>query len=337
MAVHQVTILDIAKELGISKSTVSRALANHPNVHPETRKRVLEVAKFHEYQPNMLAKSLLQQKTFNLGVVIPDIQKPFFASIVSGIQQVAFKSGYRIIITQSNESTEEEIANIKALMLSRVDGLLVCHTKETTQFEEIKRIYRKAPPIVEFARITPNSPLTTVVENDVGGAYTMVRHLLDGGAKRVGLLSGPKELLVSRLREKGYKTALKMAGIALNKKWIVHTKFLKEDIAMAFAQWSSLSHFPDAVFAMYDAGAVGLIRYLKQKGITVPNDVQIAGFGDDPVAELITPSLTTYAQNPFKIGQVTCEQMLNILNGNTDIKNLIVPGKLVKRQSTMKG
>lgn len=335
MAQHQITIIDIARELGISKSTVSRALAGHPNVHPETRARVLEAAQYHGYQPNLLAKSLIHNETRHLGVVIPDIEKPFFASIVSGIQQVAYQAGYSIIITQSSESTEEEAANMRALVSSRVDGLLVCHTRETTNFDHLWQIHHKGIPIIEFARVCPDLDVPKVVENDVEGAYIMVRHLLDRGARHIGLLSGPPDLMVCRLREDGYRKAMKEAGIEVNEKWIIHTKFLKQDIAGAIDQWLNLSDPPDALFAVYDAGAVELIRQLKCKNKKVPVDIQVAGFGNDPVAELIEPSLTTYAQFPFEIGKKACCQMLGLLEGATPAaKNIIVRGELIQRQST---
>lgn len=334
MAKHQVTIIDIARELGLSKSTVSRALVGHPNVHPDTRKRVMEAARYHEYQPNLLAKSLSERKTHHLGVVIPDIEKPFFASIVSGIQHIANQAGYRIIITQSNESPEEEIANIQALVLSRVDGLLICHTKDTSCFDHMRQIHRKGVPVTGFARICPGLKIPSVVENDVEGAYLMTRYLLAHGARRIGLLSGPAPLTASRLREKGYLKALGEKGVTPRKEWVYHTRFLKEDIAPAIAHWESLAEPPDALFAIYDAGAVELIRQLKARGRRIPEDIQIAGFGNDPVAALIEPGLTTYAQFPGKIGETACRQMLALLEGQPGAAREVVTGELIPRGST---
>lgn len=335
MASHPITIIDLARELGISKSTVSRALTDHPNVHPETRKRVLEVARLYDYQPNMLAKSLMQRKTYHLGVVIRDIEKPFFASIVSGIQKAAFQAGYRIIITQSNESAEEEVANIEALVLSRVDGLLVCHTRETRNCEQIHQIHRKGLPIIQFARICPDLPVTKVVENDLEGAYLMVKHLIDSGCRRIALLSGPRNLTVCQLRKEGYKKAVREANILSDKDLIFHTNFMKEDISRALDKWMILSSPPDAIFAIYDRGAVELIKQLKSVGKRIPEDIQIAGFGNDPVADVIDPSLTTYGQNPFKIGRIACQQMLQRLaRGSGSIENIIVRGEVIKRHST---
>lgn len=335
MARHQTTIIDLARELGLSKSTVSRALTNHVNVHPDTRRRVLEAAQRTEYQPNLLAQSLIRSETHLLGVVIPDIEKPFFASIVSGIQQVASAAGYRVIITQSNESPTDEIANLQALVLSRVDGLLVCHTRETRTFDHVWLAYRKGIPLVEFARVCEDLPVPKVVENDVVGSRAVVQHLLACGARRVGLLTGPPDLLISRLREEGYRAALAEAGMTVPDEWIFNTQFRRDDIAAALDHWLALPEPPDAVFAIYDAGAVELMRLLKQRDIAVPDRMQVAGFGNDPVAELVEPALTTYAQFPREIGRQAFSLFLDqLVQQNTSDVLHVVPGELVVRQST---
>jgi DNA-binding LacI/PurR family transcriptional regulator len=334
MGRHQTTILDIARELGLSKSTVSRALTSHPNVHPDTRQRVLDAARRTEYQPNLLAQSLIRSETHLLGVVIPDIEKPFFASIVSGIQQEAMQAGYRLIITQSNESPETEIANLQALVLSRVDGLLVCHTRDTRTFDHIRLAHRKGIPVVEFARVSPELPIPQVVENDELGARTVVRHLLDAGARRIGLLSGPESLLVSQLRTEGYRQALAEAGRSVEPEWIVTTRFVREDVRAALDHWLRLPEPPDAYFAVYDAGAVELMRLLKQRGYRIPEQVQVAGFGNDPVAELVEPPLTTFAQYPREIGRTACRLLLDSFTNHARPGLTIVSGELCVRAST---
>jgi LacI family transcriptional regulator len=334
MGKHQTTIIDLARELGLSKSTVSRALTNHPNVHPETRQRVLTAAQQADYQPNLLAQSLIRSETHLLGVVIPDIEKPFFASIVSGIQQIATQAGYRIIITQSNESPETEIANLQVLLLSRVDGVLICHTRATTTFDHVRLALRKGVPMVEFARICPDLPVPQVVENDVVGARTAVEHLLRSGARRIGLLAGPAALLVSEQRTAGYRQALVSAGISVDKDWIVHTNFLRDEVHRALDHWLALPEPPDALFAIYDAGAIELIRLLKARGYRVPADVQVAGFGNDPAAEWIEPSLTTFAQFPREMGQEACRLLIEWLSGGTTPGLRTVSGELLVRNST---
>src|SRR5690606_37067031 len=244
---HQTTIIDIAKKLGISKSTVSRALTNNPNVNPETRKAVLEVAKELDYQPNMLALGLIKNETRMLGVIIPDIQKPFFAAIVSGIQHAVGRMGYRTIIAQSDESPQIEKENIQALMLSRVDGFLICHTRDTRNFDHIKTLYQKGFPLVSFARIWQGLPIPKIVEDDFNGLYTITQHLIERGRRRIALLAGPKHMQESKLRQQGYMTALRQNGITYKPEYVAHTRFLQDHVATAVDQWLALPDPPDAI------------------------------------------------------------------------------------------
>lgn len=334
---HQVTIIDIAKKLGISKSTVSRALTNNPNVNPETRKAVLEMAKELDYQPNMLALGLIKNETRMLGVIIPDIQKPFFAAIVSGIQHAVARMGYRTIIAQSDESPQIEKDNIQALMLSRVDGFLICHTRDTRNFDQIKMLYQKGFPLVSFARICQELPIPKVVEDDFNGLYTTTQHLIERGRRRIALLSGPKHLQASKLRQQGYMAALRQRGIEFDSNLVVHTRFLTENVANALDHWLALPEPPDAICTIYDAGAVQVIQLLKSRGLRVPRDIAIAGFGNDPAAALVEPGLTTFEQRPYEIGVLAGKHMLDILKKRfTDVppEITISEGRLVVRGST---
>lgn len=334
---HQTTIIDIARELGLSKSTVSRALTGSANIHPDTRQRILEAARRLEYQPNLLAQSLIRSETHLLGVVIPDIEKPFYARIVSGIQHMASQAGYRVIITQSNESPEVEVQNVQALVLSRVDGLLVCHTRETTNFEHMRLIFRKGIPLVSFARICDELPVTKIVEDDRTGGRLVTEHLLDRGYRRIAVLAGPEGLLLSEERLAGYRQAMATAGLPVRPDWVSHTRFTTADTLAALARWQALPEPPEAVFAIFDAGAVDIIRAVKQQGRSIPADLAVAGFGDDPAASLLEPGLTTFRQTPYVIGQVACRQLLNQLAGDAGAlaaEPIIVPGELVVRAST---
>lgn len=337
MKKHQITIIDIAKKLGISKSTVSRALTNNPNVNPETRKAVLEMAKELDYQPNMLALGLIKNETRMLGVIIPDIQKPFFAAIVSGIQHAVARMGYRTIIAQSDESPQIEKENIQALMLSRVDGFLICHTRDTRNFDQIKMLYQKGFPLVSFARICQELPIPKVVEDDFNGLYTTTQHLIERGRRRIALLSGPKHLQASKLRQQGYTAALRQRGIAFDGDLVVHTRFLAENVSNALDHWLSLPEPPDAICTIYDAGAVQAMQLLKSKGLRVPEDIAVAGFGNDPAAGLVEPGLTTYEQQPYEIGVLAGKHMLDALKRRfTDVppEITISEGRLVVRGST---
>ena len=334
---HQVTIIDIARKLGISKSTVSRALTNNPNVNPDTRKAVLEMAKTLDYQPNMLALGLIKNETRMLGVIIPDIQKPFFAAIVSGIQHAVGRMGYRTIIAQSDESPQIEKENIQALMLSRVDGFLICHTRDTRNFDQIKMLYQKGFPLVSFARICQELPIPKVVEDDFNGLYTTTQHLIERGRRRIALLAGPKHLQASKLRHQGYVTALRQNGIAFDTALVAHTRFLAEDVAAAVDRWLLLPDPPDAICTIYDAGAIQVLQLLKKRGLQVPKDMAVAGFGNDPATGLMEPGLTTFEQRPYEIGLLAGKHMLDILKKrftDTPPEITISEGRLIVRGST---
>ncbi|HEY8396960.1 MAG TPA: LacI family DNA-binding transcriptional regulator [Flavihumibacter sp.] len=337
MQKHQVTIVDIANKMGISKSTVSRALTNHPNVKPETREAVLRTAKEMDYQPNLLALGLIKNETKMLGVIIPDIEKPFFASIVSGIQHAAAKMNYRIIIAQSDESPEIEKENINAMMLSRVDGFLICHTRDTRNFDQIKQLHSKGIPLVSFARICQELPIPKVVEDDFNGLFTTTQHLIERGKKRIALFAGPRHLLASRLRLNGYKTALQQHNIPFNPKLVKHSKFLPEDVEAAMEYWLNLPEPPDGICTVYDGGAIKIIEILKRKGIKIPEEIAVTGFGNDSWASIIEPGLTTYAQKPFEIGQIAGKYMLELLaKGKPSMYSqlTISKGHLIVRQSS---
>lgn len=334
---HQPTIIDIARELGISKSTVSRALTGSTNIHPDTRQRILEAARRLEYQPNMLAQSLIRSETHLLGVVIPDIEKPFYARIVSGIQHMASQAGYRVIITQSNESPEVEVQNVQALVLSRADGLLVCHTRETTNFEHMRLIFRKGIPLVSFARICEELPITRVVEDDRAGGRIMTEHLLEQGYRRIAVLAGPKGLLMSEERIRGYCDALTSAGLPVDPTQIYHTRFTREEAQAVADDLMTRPAPPDALFAVYDAGAIDVLLRLNELGFRVPTDLAIAGFGDDPAASLVAPGLTTFRQSPYTMGQAACRAMLNLLAGpapTVATRPIVIEGQLIVRRST---
>lgn len=332
------TIIDIAKKLGLSKSTVSRALTNNPNVNPETRKVVLAMAKEMDYQPNMLALGLIKNETRMLGVIIPDIQKPFFAAIVSGIQHAVARMGYRTIIAQSDESPQIERDNIQALMLSRVDGFLICHTRDTRNFDQIKALYQKGFPLVSFARICQELPIPKVVEDDFNGLYTTTQHLIEKGRRRIALLAGPKHLLASKLREQGYMAALHQHGITYRPEYVAHTRFIQEHVVASVDQWMKLPEPPDAICTVYDAGAIQVIQALAEKGLIVPKDVAVTGFGNDPAAGFVTPALTTYEQRPYEVGLLAGKCMLDLLKGRSinapTPQFSISPGRLVVRNSS---
>ncbi len=335
---HHTTIQDVARYLGVSTSTVFRALHNQAGINADTRRAVLDAATQLDYQPNLLAQSLSSSETHILGVVIPDIERPFFASVVSGIQQVATNAGYRVMICQSNETHQLEVNNIQALVANRVDGLLICHSRETQTFDHIKLPHRKGIPIVHFDRVCEEINTSKVIQDDFVGAQAVVKHLLEQGCRRIAILAGPPNLLISRRRIEGHQAALATYGIPVQTEWIFHGDFRSETALAALEHWLTLEESPDAIFSIYDGGAVGLLVALRQKGISVPNEIAVAGFGNETVTGVVTPGLTKFDQHPRQIGEAAAQLFLDelIKSDHSDAKTLVIEGELVIRASSLR-
>lgn len=335
---HQTTIIDVAKALGVSPSTVSRALNNSSEINEYTRQEIIKVVHEMDYRPNLLAKSLNRGKSHTIGVIIPDIQRPFFAGVVAGIQKIASEAGYRVMICQSNESHYTEILNVQALVASRVDGLLISHTKETNIFDHVKLQLKKGLPIVHFDRICGEVDTAKVIQEDFSGSFALVEHLIQQGCTRIAACAGPKGLLISENRLNGYKAALAKYGIPIDEELIFHSNFREADSLIALARWFDLSNKPDAIFALHYGNAIEMMVELKQKGIKIPNEIALVAFGDDLLASLIEPSLTVFNQSAYTIGQEAANILIdNIINKETFIPfTKTIKGKLIIRQSSQK-
>jgi LacI family transcriptional regulator len=299
----QTSQMDIAKTLGISVSTVSRALNNHPDISEKTKNEVAQLASEWSYQPNALAKSLVTKSTHTIGVIIPNLETTFFSSMLSGIQNLASQAGYRVVICQSNDSQQTEIANIQALMNNMIDGLLLCHSLNTKTFEHIKFHLNRGIPIVQFYRASAAVETSRVYCEDEKGAFEITEHLIKQGCKHIALLLGPPQLLISEKRLKGYKKALKKYGLKYDDQLIRNVDFSKASVEQALADWLKITPKIDAVFSISDKSAVQTIQYLKSRKIKVPNDICVAGFGNEYTGEIIEPSLTTFDVKTNLIGE----------------------------------
>jgi|688.fasta_scaffold09499_12 LacI family transcriptional regulator len=335
---HQTTIVDVAKVLGVSPSTVSRALNNSSEINEYTRQEIIKVANELDYRPNLLAQSLNRGESHTIGVIIPDIQRPFFAGVVAGIQKIATAAGYRVMICQSNESHHTETLNVQALVASRVDGLLISHTKETKSFEHVKLQLKNGLPIVHFDRVCGELDTAKVIQEDFLGSFALVEHLIQQGCTRIAACAGPKDLLISENRLNGYKAALAKYGIPIDEELIFHSNFREADSLIALSKWLDLSQKPDGIFTLHYGNAIEMMVELKQKGIKMPNEIALVAFGDDLLASLIEPSLTVYNQSAYTIGQEAASILIdNIINKDTFIPyTKTIKGKLIIRQSSQK-
>lgn len=314
MQEHQTTIIDIARRLNLSTSTVSRALTNHPDVKAVTRKAVQALAKELDYQPNQVALSLLRCKTHSVGVVIPDIERPFFASAVSGIQQVASEAGYRVMICQSKESQKTEADTLAALVASRVDGLLICHSRETNCYDAIHALHRKRIPLVFFDRVCEEVPASKVLLDNHDGAFMAVEHLISVGCRRIAVIAGPRHLVISQERLEGYLHALGKYDLPLDEDLVLYCDFQNEKVIEGTQRLLALPQPPDGIFSVYDTGAIVAMSVLKERGLLIPGEVAVAGFGNEPMSAYIEPALTTISQNPYQMGQLAAQLFLNQIN-----------------------
>ncbi len=304
MKFNQVTIKDIARELGISPSTVSRALKDHPDISSKTKEAVHALADKLNYQPNIVALNLRQRKTNTIGVIIPELVHFFFSTVISGVEDVAYQAGYSVILAQSNESYEREKTDIKALFNSRVDGMLISVSRETRNFDHIESIISKGVPVVFYDRMYNNPNTSKVIVDDYVGAKEAVEHLIDQGYKRIAHLEGAPGLLISEDRKRGYLDALKEHKLEIVDSLIQECPSgSQEDGNRAAKKLLAMPQPPDAIFTNNDPIAIGAMMAIKEKGLQIPQDIGLVGFSNWSYGSLIEPSLTTVDQPGFEMGQ----------------------------------
>ena len=342
MKSNQVTIKDLARELGISPSTVSRALKDHPDISIETKKAVTELANRLNYTPNSIALSLRQSKTNTIGVIIPEIIHFFFSTVISGIEDIAYAAGYSVIVSQSNESYEREVIDSKALFNNRVDGMLVSLSRETVKYDHFKSLFDRGIPMVFFDRVTEAIDCSKVVVDDFGGSFEATEHLIKQGYKRIAHLSGPTSLGISQERLEGYKAALKKYDMPYDDALVLRDH-ASEDEQLAKRLTQKLlgsSNAPDAIFAINDIAALGAMMAAKEHGLKIPDDFGIVGFSNWRFTSLTEPPMSTVNQPGFEMGQEAARLLIKQIEAKEDEEvqpetvrlktNLVVRGSSVK-------
>jgi LacI family transcriptional regulator len=338
MKFHQITIKDIARELGVSVSTVSRALKDHPDISPQTKQLVRDLVDKMKYKPNAVALSLRNRRTNIIGVIVPEIVHHFFSSVISGIDEVAVAAGYNVMFFQSNESYEREIMNIQSIISSRADGVLISLAKSTKKFGHIRQLLEDNIPVVFFDRACDEIETDKVIVDDFEGAFNAVDYLVKTGCRRIAHFAGPQHLQISYLRKRGYISALEKNGIKVDDDLIVPCDTFEDSLEVTRIIMSkSLS--PDAIFTVNDMTAVGALNTVKSMGFKVPRDVSIVGFTDGLVSAITDPLLTTVSQHGFEIGRKATEILIKRINEECEsAKPLteVVKTELVVRDSTRK-
>jgi len=334
MKSHQVTIKDIAKILGISASTVSRALKDHPDISTETKNKVKELAEKLKYKPNAIALSLQSNKSHIIGIIVPQIVHHFFSTVISGIEEYAADKGYNIIITQSNESPEKEISNCRTLLSGRVDGMIISRTKDTENFDHFKNILNTGIPIVFFDRTCHGIKTDKVIIDDYKAAYDATEYLIKTGCKKLIHFGGPENLKISSKRMWGFADALKRNNIPFTENLVYKADTFEEGRQLIF-ELHKKNDLPEGIFTVNDMTAAGAMSALNELKIKIPEEISIFGFTNGIISEITSPSLSTVEQNGYLMGYTAAEILINkIENESDEIISKVIPTRLIIRKST---
>ncbi len=331
------TIIDIAKKLKISPSTVSRALNDYPDINEETKKQVKQLAKKLNYLPNQIARSLKSSKTNVIGVIVPEIKHDFFSSAISGIEEAAYHSGYTILVCQSNESYEREVINTNALIHQRVAGFIVSISQTTTNGDHFQALIERKIPLVFFDRAFSKVPVYKILIDDEKSSITAVTHLIERGHKKIAYLSGPPAMNICKERLKGYKNALKKANLPVLNELVRYGGLQESDGYALMDTLLKEKLIPDAIFAVNDPVAIGAFQRIKESGLKIPGDIAIVGFSNNKITSLIDPPMTTVNQPSFEMGKKAAEILIDMIEGrikSNQNKTVVFEAELIVREST---
>lgn len=305
------TIKDIAAELGLSTSTVSRALTGGGEIRESTRQKVQETADRLGYHPNLLARNLSSHRSGIIGVIVPEFETGFFPRIILGIQDELHKAGYRVLITQSGESAEKEKENLELLLGNMVEGIIASVTREGGNEELFQTVIRRGIPVVFFNRVYNLPRASKVVLDDRQLAKEATAHLLEQGCSRIVHFTGPLNMQVARNRLAGYADALRENGLEPEDRMVVESGMNYEDGYEATRKvLAEMDPLPDAVFCFNDNLAIGAIKALKEEGKKIPEEVAVVGFSETEMSTVVEPALTTVAQPRYRMGVEAAKMMV---------------------------
>jgi len=340
---RKITLKQIAKELDVSISTVSKSLRNSLEIGEETRLKVQAFAKFYNYKPNNIALSLKNRKTKSIGIIIPEIVHYFFSTVINGIEQVANENGYSVVICLSDDSFDKEVLNMEMLANGSIDGFIMSLSKETQfkgDFHHITEVINQGMPVVMFDRVTNDILCDKVIIDDKAAAYEAVQSLIDNGRKKIALVTTVDYVSVGKLRTDGYEKALLDNGLPFNEDLIIKI----EDVDTCEITISQLLHDRafDAVFAVNELFAVTIIKTASKMGLKVPEDLAVIAFTDGIISKYSTPSITTVSQSGEKMGNKAAKMLIERLEAehddddeeNENYTTEVIETHLIQREST---
>lgn len=340
MSKTNITIHDMAKELKVSASTVSRALQDHPRISKSTREAVKKLAEKYNYQPNVVASSLRTGSSQTVGVIVPGINRNFFSSVIGGMESLLAAAGYHLMICQSHEKLHNEIAAIQTLIHARVDAVMLSISMETHSYEHISALMDRGIRVLFFDRVAESIQAGSVVVDDRLGAYQSVRHLLEQGYQRIAHVSGAEEISIYRERKKGYLDAMQEAGLEVDPSLIMAYPLTQEGGEAAFHAAYESHVKPDAFFCAGDFAALGIMQAARKAGVSVPTDLGISGFANEPFTAFVEPSLSTVDQQGMEMGNGVAEMFLRCEKENSDPlfreQKVLRPELIIRNSSLLK-
>lgn len=316
-AQHNVTIKDIAKELKLSVSTVSRALRGGSEIKKETREIVRELAAKLQYSPNPIALSLKEKRSKVIGVIVPEIANTFCSSTIAGIEEVAYKSGYHVTIFQTHETYDREVFNTQLVNSRRMDGLIMSLSNETNNYKHITDLTDKGVPVVMFDRVHEKIHTHKVVVDDTRGAFLATEHLVKEGYRKIAHVTISKNLSITKNRLKGFKNALTKHKVPVYNDWIKHCDFNPADIDQAILSLFTGEEKPDAIMASVERVAVRCLVILKELNLRIPQDCALIGFSDNPLNNYLSPSLSSVSQPTLEIGKRSAELLIDLIESKS--------------------
>ncbi|MBK7559963.1 MAG: LacI family DNA-binding transcriptional regulator [Chitinophagaceae bacterium] len=340
MKFEAITIKDIARALGLSTSTVSRALRDSYEISPETKKLVLEYAEKNNYHPNPIALSLKERRSRSIGVIVCEIANSYFSQVINGIESIAYNNGYNVIIAQSRESFDRELLNLQYLTSRSIDGLIISISTETKDFSYLKELHQKGMPIVFFDRIVGEIETHKVIADNYKGAYDATAHLIHCGYRRIATVSNPELVSITKERLAGYKAALRDNGIEVDDsliKYCQHGGMIVTEVEEVVKELFELPQKPDAIFASADKLTTGCLRIIRTMGLKVPDDIGLIGFSNTDLTELLDPPLSVIKQPAFEMGEVAMNLLLQLIESKrpvTDFETKVLSTELLIRGST---
>lgn len=340
MKFEAVTIKDIAKALGLSTSTVSRALRDSYEISPETKRLVLEYAEKINYHPNPIALSLKERRSRSIGVIVSEIANSFFSQTIDGIESIAYKNGYNVIISQSRESSEREQINLNYLTSRSIDGMIISVSSETKDYSTLRELHDRGMPIVFFDRIVNEINTHKVIVDNYKGAYDATVTLIKEGFKTIAAITNSDSLSITRERVAGYKAALADHDIKEKDsliKFCPHGGLIQEEVEAKVRELINADTRPDAILALGDKLTTGCLRVLKANKLKVPEEMALMGFSNSDTTELIDPSLSIIKQPAFQMGEIATTLLLQLIESKhpvTEFETRVLAPQIILRDSS---